>query len=251
MRSLKCGLFQCIQYGDGSRLANIYNETSHTVETPRAWCVPCTERLPSSGHISRVTTGARPHAHVDSFSRLMALGTIAAISSIAASGLSATRALSDGGGGGDSGPNRGSRLRRLFEDRVERLRQESPADSTSFKAGLTALEEQNEQQEEQDEAAAAARGLTGSQFELAQQGNRARSFAMGAREVASGAERRLAQDRQSALRGLLEATGLEEDIASQRRRREDRRRSRLGQIAGSALQSGTQILAANQMGGGG
>lgn len=144
--------------------------------------------------------------------------------------------------------NRGSRLRRMFEDRYERLRDRSPTESAAFQAGTSALREAVGREAERDEAEAAARGLTGSQYEVAQDANRAETLGRETRSLIGTAERRLAQDRQSALRGLAEGFAFEEDIRARRQRREDRRNSRLAKLAGSALQSGATVLASRDWG---
>lgn len=154
-----------------------------------------------------------------------------------------------GGGGGQQRQQRGDRLRSLFEDRVERLRQTSPTETASFQAGTGALQDIMGEQQRRDASAAAARGLSGSQFELAQQAQRTQTLGRQTRRLVGESERRLASDRQSALRGLLSASGFQADVEARRQRREARKTSRLADLAGTALQAGATIFASR--GGGG
>jgi len=189
----------------------------------------------------------------------MALGTILAGIGAAGSLAQGISALTDDGPDIDvgGGPNRGSRLRELFESRVDRLRDQNAAQSATFRAGVGALQEQTEAQAERDESAAAARGLTGSAFEVAQDANRAEALGGETRRLLVDAERQQEERRQSALSNLVRSAGLEEDIRArrqqaqlQRAEMEQRRKGRLGQIAGSALQAGATIFASGGGGGG-
>lgn len=145
---------------------------------------------------------------------------------------------------------RGGKLRKLFEDRYDRLKKKSPTETATFRSGSSALREALGEQAERDASAAAARGLTGSAFELAQKGDRTEALASGMRRLVGESERRLTRDRESALRGILSAARFEEDVRARRQRRRDRRKSRLAQIVGSALEAGTTILG-SQLGSGG
>lgn len=179
----------------------------------------------------------------------MALGTI--LAGIGAASSVARAAQSFGDSGEDDGPNRGAVLRSMFEDRLSRIQDTDVTEDAGFTAGVGALRDQADDQAEQDEQAAAARGLTGSAFEVAQDANRAEALGEGTRALLGRAQQRQDRREESTLQRLVQVSGLEEDIRSRRQRREDRRRSRLGQIAGQSLQSGAQIFAASQGGGGG
>lgn len=177
----------------------------------------------------------------------MPIGTTAAI----LGGVSAAGSLASGlgsvfGDDEDSGPDRGSRIRQIFEERYDRLRETSPTETEGFEAGLGALREQSQRQAETDEEQAAARGLEGSQFALAQDASRAEALANSTRNLVRGSAQGLQQRRQSALAGLLDAEqlGMQEDQFE--RELESRRQSRLGQIAGTGLQAATQFALAGQ-----
>ena len=130
----------------------------------------------------------------------------------------------------------------LFEQRLQEA-QRPPTESTLFQAGQGALVDQLDEQEERDAQTATARGLTGSQFEIAQGGQRAEAAAQETRSLLVDAERAQEQQEQSALRGLLSPSQFEESRRARRQREEDRRRRFLGQLIGSALQAGTSIFA--------
>lgn len=180
---------------------------------------------------------------------LMALGTILTAASAASSLASAASSIFGDDGGG-SGRNRGSRLRGLFEDRLERIKSQDATETPTFTAGVGALQEQTERQAERDEAQAAARGLGGSQFAVAQDANRANAFARQTRQLLVDSERNRQRREQNALSGIVDATRLEDRVAARRQERESRRRGRLGQIAGQALQAGATIFAGSGGGGG-
>jgi len=87
------------------------------------------------------------------------------------------------GGGSEASPAR----RRAIEENRERLRalidkqkdaeERTATDTTFFQTGVSALEEQADRQATRDAQQAAARGLSGSQFEIAQDQNRTKSRA--------------------------------------------------------------------------
>jgi len=168
----------------------------------------------------------------------MALGTILAGVNAAAGLATAGKSLFS------DDDKRGSRLRELYENRLQRLQEQSPAESSTFQAGASALQEEAEQQAERDRSAAVARGLGGSQLSVAQDQNRAEATASGLRDLIGTAERTLQQRRQQARAGLT-------DVLLSNRDAERRRESRLGQIAGSAFQSIPMLLGGPGGGSGG
>jgi len=180
----------------------------------------------------------------------MALGTILAGIGAASGVARAVQSFTEDDGGGD-GPNRGTRLRKMFEDRLDRIQATDPGESAGFTAGVGALRDRMDTEAERDTEAAAARGLTGSQFELAQDEQRAEVLGEETRALLGRAQQRQDQRERSTLGLLMEASGFEEDIRARRQQRQDRRRSRLGQIAGSALQAGATIAASGGGGSGG
>jgi hypothetical protein len=159
-------------------------------------------------------------------------------------GISAAGSLAQGISSLTGDDDRGSRIRKIFEERYERLRDTSPAETGQFTAGVGALQEQADRQAETDASQAAARGLGGSQFAVAQDANRAEALGSSTRQLLGDSARSLQQRRQSTLGGLAEQANIQAE-------REARKQSRLGQIAGTGLQAATRFALANGGGGGG
>lgn len=116
-----------------------------------------------------------------------------------------------------------SRLRGMFGDAQD----QSAADTQIFQQGMAQAQEQTERQADRDEAQAAARGLTGSQFEIAQGANRIRALANTQRNLLSRGEQQLQQERARYLRAWLN----QEDAVTgilQGRAQQDARNRRAG-----------------------
>jgi hypothetical protein len=184
----------------------------------------------------------------------MPIGTTAAIIGGASAAGSLASGLSSifGDDDGAAEPKRGERIRQIFEERYQRLRDQSPGQTEQFTAGVGALRDQAEREARRDASQAAARGLEGSQFAVAQDESRARALAQSTRDLFQQSARSLQQRRQSALRGLAEQSNRLDQFDAEQRRLERRREGRLGEIAGAGLQAATQFaLSGNGSGGGG
>lgn len=148
----------------------------------------------------------------------------------------------DGRRRSDDGPSRGSRIMELFEQRVNRTEGQGPADSTFFQQGRGALARLLGEQEELDRAQLARLGAQGSELALAQRSNRLQAGASQLGQLLGQSDRIVRQDRQSALAGLLDASGLQERRAARRDRARNARRRQIGQSLGSALSAGASIF---------
>ena len=107
--------------------------------------------------------------------------------------------------GDDSSP-REKAVQRTREN-LKSLVNKSPTDTTTFNVGATQLQEQNREQARRDASQAAARGLSGSQFEVSQDANRAEQMGKGIQSLLRTSSRRLQGRRQNArsqLNALLE-----------------------------------------------
>jgi hypothetical protein len=151
-------------------------------------------------------------------------------------------------GGDDENPAREraldenrERLRALTDD-LEAARERSPTDTSFFDVGAAELQAQTERQAESDAEQAAARGLTGSQFELAQDANRAEAQGEGLRSLLRSAEQ---VDRQEEAR-LFEAQQRQREnlnaLLSGQAQSFDRQQRRQQRAEGRALQSTMQNL---------
>jgi hypothetical protein len=133
------------------------------------------------------------------------------------------------------------RLRVLTDD-LEAARERSPTDTSFFDVGAAELQARTERQAEADAEQAAARGLTGSQFELAQDANRAQAQGEGLRSLLRSAEQ---VDRQEEAR-LFEAQQRQREnlnaLLSGQAQSFDRQQRRQQRAEGRALQSTMQNL---------
>jgi hypothetical protein len=177
----------------------------------------------------------------------VAVSTI--LAGAAAAGSLARAGASIFGGDDNEGPNRGRRLARLFESRLQEAEQKSPTESARYKAGRGALSDLLSEQRQRDEAAAAARGLGGSQFEVAQASKRAETLGKQTRRLVGEAESSLQRRRQNLRSALLRSEGLAADIAGRGKRREAREQRQLSQLLSGAFQSAA--LASSGSGGAG
>ena len=183
----------------------------------------------------------------------LALPVAVALSTILA-GAAAAGSLARAGasifGDDEEDPSRGKRLARLFESRLQEARQKSPTESARFKAGRGALSDLLSKQRQRDEAAAAARGLGGSQFEVAQGAKRAETLGKQTRRLVGEAESSLQRRRQNLRSALLRSEGLAADIAGRRKRREAREQRQLSQLLSGAFQSAALASSGGGAGGG-
>lgn len=179
------------------------------------------------------------------------LSTLAAGAGLASAGVGLYNKLTQDGDG-DRSP--AARQRQQILERLQRSyeqgQNQSPAQSAHFQASTAQLRRQNERQKNRDEAQAAARGLEGSQFEVAQNAVRARTMAQG-QQRALGQSARIQNQKQQRRLGHL-MTGLNQQDANYWRRREEkvRRRGQILNALGSAAQSAA-IVGSNFTGGSG
>jgi hypothetical protein len=141
-----------------------------------------------------------------------------------------------------SGSNRGDRLSGLIEKRFENIKGQSATDSPLFQAGKAALTDQVRDQAERAEARLAARGLGGSQLEVALSGERADALTKGVRKLVTESERLRQRREEGALSRLLQAESLGADIDQRRRRADERRRRRVSSSLKAALQGATMAI---------
>ena len=98
-------------------------------------------------------------------------------------------------GGGDGNSARDRELQRNREalsnlvDRRDAALEAKPTETAFFQTGAAELQEQARRQADRDAQQAAARGLTGSQFEVAQDQARAEAASRGLRQLVADAER--------------------------------------------------------------
>jgi hypothetical protein len=163
--------------------------------------------------------------------------------------IGAVGGLATGFFGGDGGSDTADRLAReneqllsMLEQRFENVSAEDPLDTAAFGAQFSAAQEQAERQQERDTQAAAARGLVGSQFEIAQQGNRAGALAESTRSAAAQAERAQRQEEQSALSRLLQQRANLNRIRSGQAQREAQREQQQASLVGSSFANLASIL---------
>jgi hypothetical protein len=185
----------------------------------------------------------------------LALPVAVAVSTIlagaaAAGSLARAGAFIFGGDDDNEGPNRGRRLASLFESRLQEAQQTSPTESARYKAGRGALSDLLSKQRQRDEAAAAARGLEGSQFEVAQQSRRAETLGKQTRRLLGEAESSLQRRRQNLRSALLRSEGLAADITGRKKRREAREQRQLSQLLSGAFQSAALAAGSGGAGGG-
>lgn len=127
----------------------------------------------------------------------------------------------------------------MLEARRERIASQDPTDSTTFQAQVSAAQEQAGRQADRDASSAAARGLTGSQFEIAQQGNRTRSVGRNVRRAAADASQVQRQREFQALRTMLQQRDRLNQLVSgqaqaDRRARRQQNRTLFGTMSGLA-----------------
>ena len=152
-------------------------------------------------------------------------------------------------GGSDGNSARDRELQRNREalanlvDRRDAALDASPTDTALFQTGATELQEQAKRQADRDASAAAARGLEGSQFEVAQDQARAEAVSRGLRSLVADAERfnrkreqRLDQQVQRQRSALASLAGAQTQAT---RRREARR----NQTLFSTLATAAPVLA--------
>jgi hypothetical protein len=118
---------------------------------------------------------------------------------------------------------------RALTDRYETRLEESPTETAFFQTGVGQLQEQADRQSDRDAAQAAARGLGGSQFELAQDANRAQTQSEALRSLVRGAEEMDNRNEQRALQNMQRQREALNALVSDQARMQDRRQAQQGQ----------------------
>jgi len=140
-----------------------------------------------------------------------------------------------GGGGSETSPARNraieenrKRLQALIQKRKD-AEDRSPTDTTFFQTGEAELQEQAGRQADRDAAQAAARGLTGSQFELAQDQNRAQTQADALQGLLRSSAEIDRQQEQQAQRQVQRQRESLNALVSDQAQAQERRSARRGQ----------------------
>ena len=138
-----------------------------------------------------------------------------------------------GGGGGSSARDRAIQRNReslrALTERYESRLEESPTDTAFFETGVGQLQEQADRQADRDAQQAAARGLGGSQFELAQDANRARTQSDALRSLVRGAEEMDNRNEQRAQRAVQRQRETLNALVSDQAQAERMRQARQGE----------------------
>ena len=161
------------------------------------------------------------------------------------------------GGGGDDDEARQQAISQnrnllgMLEDRFRTKQMQGPTETTLYQAGMSQAQEQARRQAEADASQAAARGLTGSQYAVAQDANRQRQLGQAQRQLLAKSDRVQREEERAALRSLLQQRGalnnlIEGEAAAQRQGNLQR-----AQLAQGALSTAGQIALSGGSGGGG
>jgi hypothetical protein len=160
-----------------------------------------------------------------------------------------------GGGGGaddqldeteDRNKRLASRLRGMYQDAEDKN-----ASNTQFYAqGMAQAREQTEGQATRDASQAAARGLSGSEFELAQDANRQEALAQTQRNLLTNSEQQLQQERARLFRSWLNRESELNDIQLQRAGYQANQRQQGNQMLMNSLQTAGQVFGGMSGGGG-
>jgi len=144
-----------------------------------------------------------------------------------------------GDGGGSSARDRAIQRNReslrALTDRHQARLEESPTDTAFFQAGVGQLREQANRQADRDAQQAAARGLAGSQFELAQDASRAGTQADALRSLVRGAEEIDNRNERQAQQAVQRQRESLNALVSDQARAQSRRQARQGQAVRQAF----------------
>jgi len=166
----------------------------------------------------------------------------AAIGGPVGAGIGGAIGLASGFFGNDEGPNeRQKQLLKMLRERYNTAKQQGPTDTTFFTAGMSQAQERAREQSDRDASQAAARGLGGSQLEVALDQNRADQLGQTSRQVLTQSAKMNRQRERSALRALLQQS---QAVSGAKRRR----RQRQGQSASQAVAGFGQTFAGREEG---
>ena len=139
----------------------------------------------------------------------------------------------------------------MLEDRFRTEQMQGPTDTTLFAAGMSQAQEQARRQAEADASQVAARGLTGSQFAIAQDANRQRQLARTQRQLLAKSDRVQREEERAALRSLLRQRSTLNNLLAGKADAQDRSDLQRAQLAQGALSTAGQIALSGGGGGGG
>jgi len=131
------------------------------------------------------------------------------------------------------------RFRSMFDDAQD----DTPTDSQFYRQGMAAARDEIDQQATRDDAAAAARGLSGSEFDIAQGAKRIRALAKTQRNLLTRAERDLDRDRGRFLRAWMGQQGNVNSIAMRRAGIDAQQTAQGNQMISGALGNAASIFA--------
>lgn len=123
--------------------------------------------------------------------------------------------------GGDDGPSEREKalaenreMLGMLESRFQAAEQRDPTDTTLFEAGSSAATERAREQRQTDAGQAAARGLTGSQFEVAQAQQRQQQLGNQRRQLLVQGDQVQRQQERQALQSLLQQRASTNNLAA-------------------------------------
>jgi len=165
-------------------------------------------------------------------------------------GIGGAIGLASGLFGGDDGGSaardraiqRNRESLRTLTDRYETRLEEAPTETAFFQTGVTEMQEQADRQADRDASQAAARGLEGSQYELAQDASRSRTQASALRSLVRGAEEIDNRNEQQAQQAVQRQRESLNALVSDQARAQSRRQSRQGQATRQAFSSVPMLL---------
>lgn len=130
----------------------------------------------------------------------------------------------------------------MLRDRFQAARNRSPTETTLFEAGTTAQQERQERQADRDASQAAARGLTGSQFELAQDASRSQQAASSQRDLLVQSDRVQREEERQALQSMLQQRANLNNLQVEQSTRQARQNQRQNQMASQAVSGFAQSM---------
>lgn len=143
------------------------------------------------------------------------------------------------GGGGDDrleqAQQRQAELADFVRQRFLEAERTDPQETQLFQTGRSQMREQLDRQRQQDIGQAAARGLRGTEFEVAQAGQRAQAAGQTLRGLTADAAQQQEGRRRQLLQQLLQTTGAAANIEMQRGRLDQQRRQASAQRIQQAM----------------
>jgi hypothetical protein len=160
-------------------------------------------------------------------------------------------------GGGDDDEARQQAIKKnrnllgMLENRFRTKQMRDPTETTLFSAGMSQAQEQARRQAETDASQAAARGLTGSQYAVAQDANRQQQLARTQRQLLVRSDRVQREEERAALRSLLRQRGTLNNLIEGKAAAQRQGDLQRAQLAQGALRTAGQFALSGGGGGGG